>query len=234
MRNFLIIVIALLLTACGSGIPKVKPFKLEIQQGNVITSEMLLKLKPGMTKSQVRYILGTPLIQDSFHGSRWDYFYQHEKNGQLRERRNVYLTFKQELLDKVAGDVVPKGAEGAVPQKSAAPKGTRLVTPEVKAEEKGFFEKLKFWKKDDVESVDSVDEVVDTVSQTAEEEMPVVAPDDSATTQEGYELKKTEVEVAAEAKKSIWSRLKFWGDEEPARNIESLSGVELKDLPSEQ
>lgn len=226
MRNFLIIVIALLLTACGSGIPKVKPFKLEIQQGNVITSEMLLKLKPGMTKSQVRYILGTPLIQDSFHGRRWDYFYQHEKEGTLRERRNVYLVFEKNLLTEVAGDVVPSGAEGAVAKQVAKPKGTRVVMPVAKVEEKSFFEWLKFWKKDDVELSDLGNEMV----EAAEEVAPAVEPVMPTANQEGYELKDTKVKVAEEEKKSIWRRLKFWGDEEPARNIKSLSGVELEDV----
>jgi len=54
---------------------------MDIQQGNEIDAEMLLKLKPGMTKNQVRFVLGTPLIQDSFHNNRWDYLYAMRKDG---------------------------------------------------------------------------------------------------------------------------------------------------------
>ncbi|MES2182255.1 MAG: outer membrane protein assembly factor BamE, partial [Pseudomonadota bacterium] len=70
------ILLAILCTACGTALPTVKPYKLDVQQGNVVTSKMLLQLRPGMTKSQVRFIMGTPLIQDSFHDKRWDYVYQ--------------------------------------------------------------------------------------------------------------------------------------------------------------
>src|SRR3990170_4201353 len=59
----------------------VSPYKIDVQQGNVVSQEMLEKLKPGMTKSQVRFALGTPLIADSFHPDRWDYFYSLKKGG---------------------------------------------------------------------------------------------------------------------------------------------------------
>lgn len=185
MRNFLIIVIALFLTACGSGIPKVKPFKLDIQQGNVITSEMLLKLKPGMTKSQVRYILGTPLIQDSFHGNRWDYFYQYEKGGKLIERRDVYLTFEKNLLDKIAGDVVLQGAPGAVAPLPPKPKGTRVVKPAAVVKKKGFFDNWKFWKKDEVPADGAIEAAAS--AESVVEEAPIVL--------EAEEVKVKQVEV---------------------------------------
>ncbi len=86
------------LTGCGSTVPIVKPFKMDIQQGNVVTSKMLLQLKPGMTKSQVKFIMGTPLIVDSFHSNRWDYFYQMRKAGKIKEQRRVILDFEKELL----------------------------------------------------------------------------------------------------------------------------------------
>ena len=63
----------LLLSGC-SYIPTL-PYKIDIQQGNVVTEEMVEKLKPGMSRSQVRFVLGTPLITDVFHADRWDYFY---------------------------------------------------------------------------------------------------------------------------------------------------------------
>ena len=56
-------------------------YKVNIQQGNEIDTGMLMKLKPEMTKSQVKFILGTPLIEDSFHKDRWDYLYSNKTHG---------------------------------------------------------------------------------------------------------------------------------------------------------
>lgn len=102
-------IVAISLVGCGSAIPTIKPYKIDIQQGNVLTSEMLLKLRPGMNKSQVRFILGTPLLVDSFHSNRWDYFYQLRKQGEIINQRRVILDFEDDLLVRVRGDVVPKG-----------------------------------------------------------------------------------------------------------------------------
>ena len=91
--------------------PTITPYKMDIQQGNVVTSEMLLKLRPGMTKSQVQFIMGTPLLVDSFHSDRWDYFYQLRKQGKVINQRRVILDFEGESLARVRGDVVPEGTD---------------------------------------------------------------------------------------------------------------------------
>ena len=109
----LFILLSLICTACGTALPSIKPFKLEVQQGNVVTSKMLLQLRPGMTKSQVRFIMGTPLIQDSFHGKRWDYAYQLREGGKLKEQRRVILDFENDLLKTVRGDVMAAGSPEA-------------------------------------------------------------------------------------------------------------------------
>jgi len=151
MRNLLILLFSLLaiggLAGCGSSAPILKPFKMDIQQGNVVTSKMLLQLKPGMTKSQVRFIMGTPLIVDSFHKDRWDYFYQMRQAGKVIEQRRVILEFEKDLLTRVRGDVVPAGTTGADAGDASVSK--TIVMPDKKPEEKSWTEKLKFWKKDD-------------------------------------------------------------------------------------
>ena len=146
MRNFLklfILSVAVSLVGCGAGIPTIKPYKMDIQQGNVVTSEMLLKLRPGMTKSQVKFIMGTPLLVDSFHSNRWDYFYQLRKQGEIVSQRRVILDFEDNLLTQVRGDVVPKGktaedvakqladeaGEGAKPDESASDTVEPIVVP---------------------------------------------------------------------------------------------------------
>lgn len=147
MRYFLIFLLAFL-AGCGSTIPTVKPFKMDIQQGNVVTSKMLLQLRPGMTKSQVKFIMGSPLIVDSFHKNRWDYFYQLRQAGKIVEQRRVILDFENELLTKVRGDVVPQGTAGAATGDESSVAKTITVPPKPK-QEKSWADKLKFWKKDE-------------------------------------------------------------------------------------
>ena len=147
MRN-LIILLAFLCASCGTALPTIKPYKLDIQQGNVVTSKMLLQLRPGMTKSQVRFIMGTPLIQDSFHGNRWDYVYQMRESGKIIEQRRVILDFENELLKTVRGDVIATAADKASADENI---GTRVINPSAKPEEKSLMSKLKFWQKDEAE-----------------------------------------------------------------------------------
>jgi len=108
--------IAALLPACKSvdvpKVPGVTPYRMVIQQGNFISQEMVSQLKPGMSKEQVRFILGTPLVTDIFHADRWDYvFYRELPNGK-REQRNLSVVFEKDKLARVLGDLLP--AEGAV------------------------------------------------------------------------------------------------------------------------
>ena len=89
-----------------TSLPKVH--KIDIQQGNEISSEMLMNLKPGMTKPQARFVLGTPLIQDTFHQERWDYVYEMRVRDIVIERRHVVLNFEDEKLKTITGEVIPK------------------------------------------------------------------------------------------------------------------------------
>jgi outer membrane protein assembly factor BamE len=158
--RYLIISLAMLCSACGTAVPSIKPYKLDVQQGNVVTSKMLLQLRPGMTKSQVRFIMGTPLIQDSFHGNRWDYVYQMREAGKITEQRRVILDFENDLLKTVRGDVIPAGSASGGAE-SQPETGTRVVEPYKKPEEKSLINKLKFWDKDDAQAkVDAKKEVV--------------------------------------------------------------------------
>jgi len=109
----------LLLAGCGSWsnpIDKLSPYKIDIQQGNAITQEMLDKLKPGMTPAQVRFILGSPLVEDPFHPNRWDYVYRYQKAGKLSEQRRVTVVFENGKLKGFEGDVVAAGQPAAAAQ----------------------------------------------------------------------------------------------------------------------
>ena len=101
--------LASLLAGCGSWsnpIERISPYKADIQQGNAISQEMLGKRKPGMTPSQVKFVLGTPLLVDPFHSNRWDYIYRLEKGGKLLEHRRITVVFENEKLKGIEGDVV--------------------------------------------------------------------------------------------------------------------------------
>lgn len=89
----------------------------EVQQGNVITQEMLDTLKPGMTPRQVRFVLGSPLVQDPFHPWRWDYFFYHKKdNDRPTERRRVTVFFEKEKLQRIEVEPQAKPGENLIIQ----------------------------------------------------------------------------------------------------------------------
>ena len=124
---------AALLPGCKSielpKVPGVTPYRMVIQQGNFISQEMVSQLKPGMSKEQVRYVLGTPLVTDIFHADRWDYVFYRESADGKREQRNLSVVFEKDKLARVLGDLLP--AEGAAPQASGFPP---LAKPEAKPE----------------------------------------------------------------------------------------------------
>jgi outer membrane protein assembly factor BamE len=107
--------LALLLALAGCSVPRIPgitPYKMDIQQGNYVSQDMIAQLKPGMTREQVRYILGTPLVTDIFHNDRWDYVYWREAPNGRREERRVALFFADNKLDRITGDVVAASAAG--------------------------------------------------------------------------------------------------------------------------
>ena len=106
----------LLLAACKSiempAVPGVTPYRMVIQQGNFISQEMVSQLKPGMTREQVRFVLGTPLVTDIFHSDRWDYVFYRVMSDGKREQRNLTVVFEKDRLARVIGDLMPADAAG--------------------------------------------------------------------------------------------------------------------------
>jgi outer membrane protein assembly factor BamE len=119
--------IAMLVAGCDSlsSLPGLKAYRIDIQQGNAVTQEMVAKLKPGMTRSQVRFVMGTPLIVDPFRTDRWDYVYYYQKPDVPWEYRHVVVIFKGDRLERIEGDVVPSRADGkgtlSIDKPAAAP-----------------------------------------------------------------------------------------------------------------
>ncbi|GGB99455.1 hypothetical protein GCM10011352_27050 [Marinobacterium zhoushanense] len=103
-KVFISVALAVLVSAC-SDFPGV--YKIDIPQGNVVTQEMIDQLRPGMTESQVRYIMGTPLITDTFSPDRWDYLYSFKPGGEPRVQERVSLYFEDGKLVRLTGDFRP-------------------------------------------------------------------------------------------------------------------------------
>ena len=96
----------LLLSACSSlEFPGV--YKLTIQQGNIVSQEMVDRLKPGMTRSQVQFVLGNPVLADSFERNRWSYVYTIDIPGQTIIERELIIVFEDDRLLRFEGDYTP-------------------------------------------------------------------------------------------------------------------------------
>ena len=109
MRILIFLAAAVALSACKQNVELpslISPYRIDIQQGNVVTQEMVSKLKVGMTRSQVRFVLGSPLVTDMFHSDRWDYVYTMQKQGKPEERRRLTVIFDGDKLATLEGDVV--------------------------------------------------------------------------------------------------------------------------------
>jgi outer membrane protein assembly factor BamE len=104
MRHFLISALLLGLVAGCSG-NKIGPYHIDVQQGNALDQENVARLKPGLSRSQVRFLLGTPLVVDPFRTDRWDYVYLYYKAGSLTEQKRISLFFDGDTLVRIEGDL---------------------------------------------------------------------------------------------------------------------------------
>ncbi|MEJ8673946.1 outer membrane protein assembly factor BamE [Chromobacterium amazonense] len=105
----LIFAAVIAVSGCSSLNPLDWTHKVEVQQGNYVTADAVAKLKPGMTRAQVRFVLGTPLLTDAFHANRWDYKYSEAKGGKVDPKSDKLLTayFKGDVLERVEGQSQP-------------------------------------------------------------------------------------------------------------------------------
>lgn len=213
-RHLIFFLTFIFLTACSVKSPidyfEAKIYKLDVQQGNIITAEMLMGLKPGMTRAQVKYVLGTPLIQDSFHENRWDYIYKMIKDDRLIEERHVVVRFADDELVDVKGDIIQSndiliGAE--TERQSKVITLSEADYAEQKKDKNSLLSRLKFWE--------------DETDQKTEE----------AT----IKISKEELEEEKKDSKSLLSRLKFWeSDTEAAMTKDMPVEKESKAIPIEE
>src|SRR5665811_392319 len=89
----------------------VTPYKIDIVQGNFVSKEQAAAVKPGMSRAQVRDILGTPLLVSIFHADRWDYVFTFKRQGLEPQARKVTVFFKDAVLERIEADDLPSEAE---------------------------------------------------------------------------------------------------------------------------
>lgn len=160
-------------------------YRIDVQQGNVITQEMLAQLELGMDKKKVEFIMGSPIITDTFHSNRWDYIYTYTKGHSRTEQRRVTLFFRDELLAKVEGDVV--AASGAIVTEQR-----RMDSVDVPpAEDPGIFARVK-------SSLPfTEDDSPDQIKATAEDVLPASSLDGGDVPSAAGETEKAEVQQEA-------------------------------------
>jgi outer membrane protein assembly factor BamE len=103
--------LALLLGAALSACSFLQPYRVPVVQGNVVTREQVGALRPGMSRIQVRDILGTPLLASVFHANRWDYVFTLQRQGAEPQARRVTVYFKGETLERFEADALPSETE---------------------------------------------------------------------------------------------------------------------------
>jgi len=117
-RKAAAVLAAVLLAGCGSFdsvsnsiVDTVRPYRVEVVQGNFVSKEQVEALQKGMTRQQVREVLGTPLVSSIFHGDRWDYVFTLKRQGVPPQQRHLTVLFESEKLASWDGDPMPSEAE---------------------------------------------------------------------------------------------------------------------------
>lgn len=134
-KTFLALCATLGLTAAcsmNSVVGWVDPYRIDVRQGNYVSQEMIAQLKKGMTRDQVRYVLGTPLLVDTFRTDRWDYVYLYVPGKGEGQKRAISVYFENDLLVRVEGDVAPAEADGEPAPPPPANRVIEVPRPESK------------------------------------------------------------------------------------------------------
>lgn len=177
-------------------------YRIDVQQGNVIEQDMINKLKPGMDKNQVRYIMGTPLITDPFHSNRWDYVYSMEPGGGERQQRRVTLYFKDEKLAYVDGDIQIR----TTPLAEEETRNERNVVVPIDQHQEGFFGRW-FGEEKPASDIDAEtalsEEPVSEDSISEETEAAATAASPSAIEDESEKISATSEDATRQAQSSV-------------------------------
>ena len=108
MKKILIPIVSILplfVIGCSKMIPS---YKIDVQQGNIITQQDINRVRLGMNKKQVRFVLGTPLLRDAFHNNRWDYIYTLNHGRRKAVKKRVSVLFSNDKVISIEGDLKPQ------------------------------------------------------------------------------------------------------------------------------
>ena len=116
-NTLLALIFATTTTACSSiDLPELRfpgVYRATIQQGNVVTQEMVDRLRPGMTRRQVRFVLGEPVLANAFRTERWDYLYTVQIGSRDRQQHRLTVYFDDDALTYFEGDFLPTAVKEA-------------------------------------------------------------------------------------------------------------------------
>ena len=123
----------------------ITPYRVDVMQGNVVTQELAERVKPGMSRDQVRDLLGSPLLTSAFHGDRWDYVFTMRRQGVPAQRRSIVAHFKGDVLERLETPELPtekefvtsiraSRASGAEPVLALTEEQRKALPPPVKGE----------------------------------------------------------------------------------------------------
>lgn len=137
LQRFAPLALVLSLAACASpgggsasplaSVGGVSTYKIDIIQGNVVTREQLQVLRPGLSRLQVRDVLGSPLLTSVFHGDRWDYVFTLQRQGSAAQSRRVTVFFRGDALERVEADELPSEKEFVSTLRAPLPLGNAPV-----------------------------------------------------------------------------------------------------------
>jgi outer membrane protein assembly factor BamE len=148
----LLLAVAATLAGCSTVQPTtdkwfgfITPYRIDIMQGNVVTKELAEQVKPGMSREQVRDLLGSPLLTSAFHADRWDYVFTLRRQGVEPQRRSIVAIFKDNKLEKLEAPDLPAEREfvasvrpprkgGAEPVLALTDEQKKALPPPVKTE----------------------------------------------------------------------------------------------------
>ena len=141
LRFTLVAMASLALVACSSfdaattkAVSVVTPYKMDIVQGNVVTKEQFALVKPGMSRAQVRDVMGTALLTSVFHAERWDYIFTLKSQSAKNQQRKLTVFFKGDVVERTEGDELPTETEFVSTLKSWVPSGSKVPNLEASEE----------------------------------------------------------------------------------------------------
>ncbi len=141
--SIILIACSLILGAC------IKPYQPNVQQGNIINNSDLREIRYGMTKQEILFILGTPMVIDPFNEQRWDYFFSNRNPRKKQtDQRLITAVFENDRLVSLKGDVDLSNVQSLEPSTEDQQHGGTVIT-EPTQREKGLFNRLGLFKKKD-------------------------------------------------------------------------------------